>query len=172
VENRKNLTILYRLAYPVGRWLAAAVITGQVRTNRREQAPALPRFGHFPAGREQLLEKLKSCKRKCVGICEKGTTAQIHFGHHLNSYTAYEQNPQTKIKIWRLSAMRDIILLISARVVCCWRLLQSIAAQHGKETPMERIYTTKNVDYTILWDTVQTSLPELKDQLTKLVKTM
>ena len=30
----------------------------------------------------------------------------------------------------------------------------------------------KNVDYTILWDTVQTSLPELKDQLTELLKTL
>jgi len=47
VENRKNPTILYRLACLVGRWLAAAVIAGQARTNRREQAPALPRFGHF-----------------------------------------------------------------------------------------------------------------------------
>ena len=50
VENRKKPTILHRFACLVGRWLAAAVIAVQVRTNRRERAPALPWFGHFPAG--------------------------------------------------------------------------------------------------------------------------
>ena len=40
----------------------------------------------------------------------------------------------------------------------------------GMRNRIENDY--KSVDYKVLWDTVQTSLPELKVQLTELLKTL